>query len=128
MQARLLVGLSVVVVLALLFIAYGIKDCEQKDLLVNVASKGTKYTHLPYNVTRDSRFDFRKEMEKLNKERVKADDPRLVNLIRNYYIEPPSDKPYKLLEPGRRDASYGQAMFVDGTLRNMASKHVYIIK
>ena len=120
MQSRVVVVLFIAFGLVFLFIANGITDCDRRKDVYS-APKATKYLHLPYNVSRDPSFDYKKEMEKLNKERVKADDPRLVNLIRNYYIEPPSDKPYVLQEPNRRDSSYGQAAFVDGTLKNMVS-------
>ncbi|XP_053380145.1 uncharacterized protein LOC123554315 [Mercenaria mercenaria] len=88
---------------------------------IYISPKRNVYKNLPYNVNKDPKLGYEKEMDKLNKERVKPDDPRLVHLIRNYYIEPPSQEPYKLGEPGRRDQSYGQSVFVDGTLRNMES-------
>ena len=113
------VGLIISLSLVNLFLSNVITDPNCRN--VYNAPKVTKYLHLPYNVSRYPTFDYKKEMETLNKEQVKADDPRLVSLIRNYYIELPSDKPYVLKEPDRRDSSYGQAAFVDGTLGNMVS-------
>lgn len=56
------------------------------------------------------------EMDILNKQKVDMDDPRLINLIRNYWIENPSEKPYNLKKPHVIDPSIGQAAFVDNRL------------
>ena len=66
-------------------------------------------------------FDYKAAMDKLNKERVAHDDPRLIDLIRNYYIEPPSDLPYNLTYTNRTDFSRGQAPFVDSRLHYLVS-------
>ena len=135
------VGVFIAVAVLLLLISNRISKCNNPEIQIKEVPKETtvikviketkvttqtpieiKYAHLPYKVDKDPNFDYKKETEKLNKEKVKPDDPRLVKLIRNYYIEPPSDQPYKLKEPNRWDSSYGQAMFVDGALRNMVSK------
>ncbi|XP_060557510.1 uncharacterized protein LOC132717938 [Ruditapes philippinarum] len=141
-RMQVAVGLFIVIIVLFLLIPNRITKCENKKNYIKetpkvreipkvntetternkikvTQTKENKYPHLPYNVQKDPNFDYKKETEKLNKEKVKPDDPRLVNLIRNYYIEPPSDKPYKLAEPNKWDSSYGQAMFVDGTLQNM---------
>ncbi|XP_053380943.1 uncharacterized protein LOC123550840 isoform X1 [Mercenaria mercenaria] len=117
-QTRIISGLLIVLAISLtvLFVTPRNTECE-----IYISPKVNVYKHIPFNVSKDKNLDYEREMDKLNKERVKPDDPRLVHLIRNYYIEPPSQEPYKLGEPGRRDQSYGQAVFVDGTLRNMAS-------
>jgi hypothetical protein len=143
-RMQVAVGLFIVIIVLFLLIPNRITKCENKKNYIKetpkvreipkvntetternkikvTQTKENKYPHLPYNVQKDPNFDYKKETEKLNEEKVKPDDPRLVNLIRNYYIEPPSDKPYKLAEPNKWDSSYGQAMFVDGTLQNMAS-------
>ncbi|XP_052090652.1 uncharacterized protein LOC127727198 [Mytilus californianus] len=60
--------------------------------------------------------DYLEEMDILNKQKVDMDDPRLINLIRNYWIENPSDKPYNLNKPHVIDPSIGQAAFVDNRL------------
>ncbi|XP_045165463.2 uncharacterized protein LOC123529270 [Mercenaria mercenaria] len=59
---------------------------------------------------------FEKEIIKLNKKRVGADDRRLVELIRDYYLVAPSNLPYRLNSPGALDNSRGQAPFIDSRL------------
>ena len=60
-------------------------------------------------------------MDELNAARVPQDDPRLIQLIRDYYIEPPSLLPYNLTYPDREDSSKGQTPFVDSRLGHMVS-------
>ena len=61
-------------------------------------------------------------MDKLNAARVPQDDPELIRLIRDYYIEPPSLLPCNLKYPHREDFSKGQSPFVDSRLGHMVSK------
>ena len=61
-------------------------------------------------------YNYLQEMDKLNIERVQMDDPRLIHLIRNYWIENPSEEPYNLKSPDEMDPSIGQAAFVDNRL------------
>ncbi|CAC5378243.1 unnamed protein product [Mytilus coruscus] len=63
-----------------------------------------------------NKYDFLEEMDTLNKQKVDMDDPRLIRLIRNYWIENPSDQPYNLKQPHVMDTSIGQAAFVDNRL------------
>lgn len=64
-------------------------------------------------------FDYQAAMNELNNEKVAQDDPRLIKLIRDYYIEPPSELPYNLKILDRHDYSRGQAPFVDSRLNYM---------
>ena len=64
-------------------------------------------------------FDYQAAMDELNKEKVAQDDPRLIKLIRDFYIEPPSGLSYNLKIPDRKDYSKGQAPFVDSRLHYM---------
>jgi hypothetical protein len=73
-------------------------------------------------MVRNNSFDYKAAMMKLNKEKVSQDDPRLIKLIRDYYIEPPSTAPYNLLNPERLEFSNGQTPFVDSRLNYMVSK------
>ncbi|CAC5382438.1 unnamed protein product [Mytilus coruscus] len=61
--------------------------------------------------------DYLEEMDILNKQKVDMDDPRLISLIRHYWIENPSDQPYNLNKPEVEDPSIGQAAFVDNRLK-----------
>lgn len=70
---------------------------------------------------KNSSFDYKSVMKKLNDARVSQDDPRLIKLIRDYYIEPPSTSPYNLLDPNRLEYSNGQTPFVDSRLNYMVS-------
>ncbi|VDI42265.1 Hypothetical predicted protein, partial [Mytilus galloprovincialis] len=60
--------------------------------------------------------DYLEQMDILNKQKVDMDDPRLISLIRNYWIENPSDQPYNLNKPQVLDPSIGQAAFADNRL------------
>ncbi|XP_052227732.1 uncharacterized protein LOC127842327 isoform X2 [Dreissena polymorpha] len=68
---------------------------------------------------RDASFDYKAAMQALNEAKVSHDDPRLIRLIRDYYIEPPSLEPYNLTKPERLDPSSGQAPFIDSRLNFM---------
>lgn len=60
-------------------------------------------------------------MERLNKLNVRQDNPELLHIIRNYYIDQPSIRPYNLTYPDRREFSWGQAAFVDSRLNYMVT-------
>ena len=66
-------------------------------------------------------YNFRKAMDGLNSLKVGMDDPRLIRLIRDYYIEPPSTLPYVLKKPNRLEYSNGQTPFVDSRLNYIVS-------
>ena len=59
----------------------------------------------------------KEEMAMLNKRKIAADDPRLVALIRDYYLVPPSNIPYHLDKPDSMDNSRGQEPIVDNRLK-----------
>lgn len=67
-------------------------------------------------INRNSSFDYKAAMKKLNEAKVSQDDPRLIKLIKDYYIEPPSREPYNLLNPERLEYSNGQTPFIDSRL------------
>ncbi|KAH3894693.1 uncharacterized protein LOC127867739 isoform X2 [Dreissena polymorpha] len=68
---------------------------------------------------RNASFDYKAAMEKLNEAKVSQDDPRLIQLIRDYYIEPPSVEAYHLDSPDRLEFSNGQTPFIDSRLNYM---------
>ncbi|XP_060601227.1 protein Star-like isoform X1 [Ruditapes philippinarum] len=74
---------------------------------------------LTLSIKRNSSFDYKAAMTKLNEARVRQDDPRLIKLIRDYYIEPPSKTPYNLTNPEQLEFSNGQTPFVDSRLNYM---------
>ncbi|XP_060605156.1 protein Star-like [Ruditapes philippinarum] len=76
-------------------------------------------------MNRNSSFDYKAAMMKLNKAKVSQDDPMLVKLIRDYYIEPPSNAPYNLQNPEKMEFSNGQTPFVDSRL-NYIERGFYI--
>ncbi|XP_052098880.1 uncharacterized protein LOC127733585 [Mytilus californianus] len=95
---------------ALFFIFFGITSQLQK--IWNVTdTKATMFINQVRN-----KYDYLEEMDTLNKQKVDMDDPRLIRLIRNYWIENPSDQPYNLKQPHVMDTSIGQAAFVDNRL------------
>ncbi|XP_052804816.1 uncharacterized protein LOC128234562 isoform X2 [Mya arenaria] len=69
--------------------------------------------------SRNESFDYKSAMQKLNDAKVNADDPRLIKLIRDYYIDPPSTEKYNLDIPNRLEYSNGQTPFVDSRLNYM---------
>ncbi|WAQ94261.1 STAR-like protein, partial [Mya arenaria] len=64
--------------------------------------------------SRNESFDYKSAMQKLNDEKVSADDPRLIRLIRDYYIDPPSTEKYNLDNPDSLEYSVGQTPFEGG--------------
>ena len=61
-------------------------------------------------------------LDQLNSEKAQQDDPRLVKLIRDHFIEPPSPLPYNLHKPERKYyAQKNQSAIVDGMLNNTVS-------
>ncbi|XP_021343454.1 uncharacterized protein LOC110443514 [Mizuhopecten yessoensis] len=76
----------------------------------------------PKQETNSSRLgstDYRKVMTYLNGQRVAQNNPTLVSLIRNYYIEMPSLEPYHLDNPDVVELSNGQTPVVDSRLNYM---------
>lgn len=69
--------------------------------------------------SRNATFDYKAAMQKLNEAKVDQEDPRLIKLIRDYYIVPPSTEPYNLDVPDRLEYSNGQTPFVDSRLNYM---------
>ena len=70
---------------------------------------------------RNASFNYKAVMQKLNDAKVSQDDPRLIKLIRDYYLEPPSSEPYHLDNPDRLEYSNGQTPFIDSRLNYMVS-------
>ena len=59
-------------------------------------------------------------VDQLNSEKVRQDDPRLIKLIRDHFIEPPSALPYQLNNISRVHFSqFNQAAIVDTMLNNV---------
>lgn len=69
--------------------------------------------------------EYIKEADYLNRKQVSMDDPRLIKLIRNYWIENPSDDDYNLEFPDKLDPSAGQAPFIDNRM-NFKENGFYI--
>ena len=68
--------------------------------------------------------DYRAEMERLNSEQVEQDDPGLVRLIRQFYLQPPAILPYKFTNNKRQDYSQGgQSIYIDTIFNHMVSGH-----
>ena len=77
------------------------------------------YRFRPLQVIEDNYLEL---MKQLNAERVAQDDPRLIKLIRDYYIRPPSDLPYSLKKPHLTHFSqFRQSLYIDDLLDKMVS-------
>ncbi|XP_045167748.2 uncharacterized protein LOC123531033 [Mercenaria mercenaria] len=68
------------------------------------------------NIQKDIHFDYKNAMASLNAAQVEVDNSKLIEMIRNHFIDDPSRLPYKLNHPEVRDPSQGQTAFVDKTL------------
>lgn len=85
---------------------------------IKYVDPGLEAHAVPANTGRGlDNYDYIQEMRKLNEEKVAADNPRLVELIRQYFIFPPSTQPYNLKSPDKDDNSMGQAPIVDSRLQ-----------
>ena len=73
--------------------------------------------------SRNDSFDYKSELKKLNDAKVAADDPRLVQIIRDYFIVPPSKDAYNLTKSNSLDYSMGQTPFVDSRLNYLVSNN-----
>jgi hypothetical protein len=66
-------------------------------------------------------FDYKKEVQNLFRPDTHQDDSRLINILRNYFIEQPSTEPYNLEHPDRLEFSAGQTPLVDSRLKYIES-------
>lgn len=66
--------------------------------------------------SRNESYDYKQVLGELNKEHGSMEDPRLVEIIRNHFITPPSKEPYNLVHPDRLEYSNGQTPFIDSRL------------
>ena len=63
-------------------------------------------------------------LDQLNSEKAQQDDPRLIKLIRDHFIEPPSPLLYNLNKPSKVHYSQiNQSAIIDSMLKNMVSIH-----
>ena len=61
-------------------------------------------------------------LDQLNSENVQQDDPRLIQLIRDHFIEPPSTLSYNLQDSSKKDYSqFRQSPIIDQLLQNKVS-------
>jgi hypothetical protein len=77
---------------------------------------------------KDVESDFKTKLQSLIDQQVPADDPALVKIIRNHFIQQPSTEPYNLLNPERLDFSHGQTPFIDSRLKFMVRIRLQLIK
>ncbi|XP_033762187.1 uncharacterized protein LOC117343795 [Pecten maximus] len=61
-------------------------------------------------------YDYKEVLAKLNADHAAMDEPRLIEIIRNHFIVPPSKEQYNLKNPDRLDYSNGQTPFIDSRL------------
>ena len=67
-------------------------------------------------------FNCSREMSKLNIEKARQDDAKLIYAIKQCYMEPPSRLPYNLKQSNRQTyAQAGQDEFVDNVLNHKVS-------
>jgi len=70
---------------------------------------------------KSTEYDYKTELNNLLKQTTRADDPRLIHMIRNYFIEQPSTEPYNLTHPEKLEFSAAQTPLVDSRLKYMVS-------
>ena len=113
------------------------KDEESQNLPIQksvmfINKQDEESQHLPIQKSvmfinkQKMKTDYLEEMEQLNMEKVKMDDSRLISLIRNYWIENPSNEPYNLTSAEFLDPSVGQAAVVDNKLKFKVSYIFYL--
>ena len=66
-------------------------------------------------------YNYKTKLQSLINQKVPADNPELVQIIRNYYIDQPSTEEYNLTFPRRVEFSQGQSPVVDSRLNYMVS-------
>lgn len=74
-----------------------------------------------YVPNKSTEYDYKAEMNNLLKHKPEADDSRLIEIIRNYFIEQPSTEPYDLEYPDRLEFSAGQTPLIDSRLKYIVS-------
>ena len=70
---------------------------------------------------KSTEYDYKTELNNLLKQTTRADDPRLIHILRNYIIEQPSTEPYNLVRPDKLEFSIAQTPLVDSALKYMVS-------
>lgn len=106
-----------------MFFAANLNKLSRVNNGVNLATANCQqpkpFQPLTFTPHRDLSVDYKKEIADMNTAKVDQTNPRLVELIRDYYIEPPSLEPYHLDNPNRLEYSNGQTPFVDSRLNFM---------
>ena len=109
------------------FIASMIKQLNDEKAGVPPAHQTDKHTYKPSSdplTTQPNKSYAEALLDQLNSEKAQQDDPRLIKLIRDHFIEPPSPLPYNLHKPSRVHYSQiNQSAILDSILKNMVSIH-----
>ena len=58
-------------------------------------------------------------LDKLNRKKIVQEDPRLIKLIQDHFVEPPSTRPYNLKNPKKRAYTSKKSKVVDQIMNNM---------
>lgn len=74
-----------------------------------------------YVPNKSTEYDYKAVVNNLLKQKAEADDSRLIEIIRSYFIEQPSTEPYKLENPDQLEFSAGQTPLVDSRLNYIVS-------
>ncbi|KAL3858128.1 hypothetical protein ACJMK2_012739 [Sinanodonta woodiana] len=103
----------------ILILTIGITFLTKKSIIGQTKAQFPDISHKfqPFVQLRNTSFDYREETRKMNEAQVEMDDPRLIELIRNYWIEPPSKEPYNL-KKDLEDYSAGQTPYVDSRINH----------
>ncbi|OWF48557.1 uncharacterized protein LOC110452920 [Mizuhopecten yessoensis] len=64
-------------------------------------------------------YNYKEVLTKLNADHAAMDEPRLIEIIRNHFIVPPSKESYNLKNPDKLEYSNGQTPFIDSRLNYM---------
>lgn len=78
-----------------------------------------------FQQSKDPLFNVTEVLKELNDREAPMDDPTLIRIIRDYFIELPSLEPYNLTYPNKLEYSKGQTPFIDSRLNNMVSIALY---
>lgn len=83
------------------------------------------FPSISFQQSKDPLFNVTEALKELNDREVPMDDPTLIRIIRDYFIELPSLEPYNLKYPNKLEYSKGQTPFIDSRLNNMVSIALY---
>ena len=101
---------------------YKIRITDSAAVMENKLFGNQRSTSTPYGASADNPMkedNYEEMLDRLNREKVAQDDPRLIKLIQDHFVEPPSTRPYNLKNPKKSDYTMGKSTAVDKIMNKM---------